>query len=1563
MNKVASKHKPFYEIISQESITDKIRDTKLKYTQNEILDAREAINRLNKSDLALLSSTNSSQELNTLLTSAFLVMGKESQDPVKEAREKPIVIKSMVDMVDKLRLKELIPDQKEMGKKSKKTKVGRAVWLWVSGMWLCLEEISALRTQEALRKKRLQFYNDAQSQLDCLQRVIRGSVQTLLKHMYQWHPQEINTSQLKKLMSLFAKDDFGETCGTKAPIVKTEDLLDFVSEARVFRDDPLPSSSLCADEYKPSELEEACMYFKALELYSGMISCICFPNTEVQFVVTGYSWFVNRINCLHRLLNDQDRFETNGDRVWYLSRGTVFFRRQQFVQEMFKEVKASDCNELVYMAWSKIPEEPSIRKGTQLAEEEKSLASLKTRFLPLYAYYEGDKGLVDVKFSIKLRIGMPANLFPQILLACIHHPKQPQRNGVYKRSNSIATKRPCLSAIDLDQDPLVESGLQEVLDQYVVSNARPKQTSESRGLSEFSVIADTLAVWQTGFVLRIGCVELIVQHNIHGTRGASSIDLEARTSSLYEHEQRSEHVMREYIWFVLSIYVTIVEDTILDYPYLHHKLRYYCRGECFTELSEENTFSPAEVALDLTRNVNCQKCKARQMSSEEWRYLISRQFVFPKHEYINLTGTKICKVCSRRKEVIDSLWNMQTRIYPSFPDQCFEAINCDLDDILRGNILKLPPRQLPSGERFLVLQTKEKLYATIFDEIQLRVVKPQHCYVMFVPEKKATIMVPLEEAPFLLDLCSGRITCWGKEFKIDPIVKNDFVHILIETLESVANKKKDEGTLMEFSNEVLRDVLSLRVNGTLVFRTVIPSNKLYLRLLVSNVDGPEDSVTNDPVCWEDQLEPTEEEQQETEENDEFPIITERYFRPGMMLVFKTGIGPNWNPGVIWSIKSGKLWIKDLLKDNANLVSFPYNSDHICPIGLYPDFINQARELWKQKGKKNNRFFQAWPLILPRDFDYSLIYFASRRMVQRLDGHAWYKTCPGLNWNKISDSHPLNEPPTGIDQEEFRALLDDDRLVSLCIRLQNELYHDRIFYQEFQVCFPSIPADTDPVHLRAGIKNIARIYLSTFLLILALRCVNIHENFLTKNLIQRILATKSKGAPAPKRRELNVPDDLCTNLCPVHVLDPTQLYETASLGQYTLCLQHVHLKLPQSSQDLIGPGVKTASRLLRLDIQCGETIETIESLTCLIDGVRTPMFGFLTALVLVRVGLKSLKEDHLACYSACLKTLDLSENPLVAIPDVICQFRRLRSLVLTATLVQQLPEHLGTLRFLEYLDLDKTPINKLPPTFDQLDALRTLKLSGPNYPHPNKLSGPKQLTREQWKDFCRKGHLNGFIFSLYSDQEQDRIFDQFREDPFPKEILGCFALERLIMNAQAIRKLPAGLCKLKKLTHMSIQDCIKLETIEDKVGHLKLEMLSTKYCPSLKTPPWEIRKQGMQATIAYLSRLSDSKVACYRTKLMIVGLGGAGKTSLMRALISEDGRTPYVDGEVVTDGIDIHTWLVRKGGQQPDVTYLVWDFAGQVVYYNTHQFFLTNRALTYTWSPKETVHPVSCWPNY
>jgi internalin A len=113
------------------------------------------------------------------------------------------------------------------------------------------------------------------------------------------------------------------------------------------------------------------------------------------------------------------------------------------------------------------------------------------------------------------------------------------------------------------------------------------------------------------------------------------------------------------------------------------------------------------------------------------------------------------------------------------------------------------------------------------------------------------------------------------------------------------------------------------------------------------------------------------------------------------------------------------------------------------------------------------------------------------------------------------------------------------------------------------------------------------------------------------------------------------------------------------------------------------------------------------------------------------------------------------------------------------------------------------------------------------------------------------------------------------------------------------------------------------------------------CP-LTSPPAEIVERGADAIINYfLERDRGAIDHLYEAKLLIVGDGGAGKTSLVRRLY-QPGRSLPNEGET-TKGINIHRHdFTLKNGSRFRLN--IWDFGGQEIYHATHQFFLTRRSL-------------------
>ncbi len=115
----------------------------------------------------------------------------------------------------------------------------------------------------------------------------------------------------------------------------------------------------------------------------------------------------------------------------------------------------------------------------------------------------------------------------------------------------------------------------------------------------------------------------------------------------------------------------------------------------------------------------------------------------------------------------------------------------------------------------------------------------------------------------------------------------------------------------------------------------------------------------------------------------------------------------------------------------------------------------------------------------------------------------------------------------------------------------------------------------------------------------------------------------------------------------------------------------------------------------------------------------------------------------------------------------------------------------------------------------------------------------------------------------------------------------------------------------------------------------------KDCP-LINPPAEIIHQGNEAILNYFHERELGDVDhLYEAKMLIVGEGDAGKTSLLRRLYQPD--QPLPTERETTKGITIyrHDFPLKNGRR---FRLNVWDFGGQEIYHATHQFFLTRRSL-------------------
>jgi internalin A len=129
--------------------------------------------------------------------------------------------------------------------------------------------------------------------------------------------------------------------------------------------------------------------------------------------------------------------------------------------------------------------------------------------------------------------------------------------------------------------------------------------------------------------------------------------------------------------------------------------------------------------------------------------------------------------------------------------------------------------------------------------------------------------------------------------------------------------------------------------------------------------------------------------------------------------------------------------------------------------------------------------------------------------------------------------------------------------------------------------------------------------------------------------------------------------------------------------------------------------------------------------------------------------------------------------------------------------------------------------------------------------------------------------------------------------------------------------------------------------------------------SISIPSIEIINIGPKAILNYFNEIEKDTVDLLECKLIILGSGGVGKTTLMKKL--KDPSFQAEPGEeVTTHGIDIVPWELTctfADGETHNVKIRFWDFGGQEIYHSVHQLFLTKRSLyLFVWEArKEDTH--------
>jgi internalin A len=271
----------------------------------------------------------------------------------------------------------------------------------------------------------------------------------------------------------------------------------------------------------------------------------------------------------------------------------------------------------------------------------------------------------------------------------------------------------------------------------------------------------------------------------------------------------------------------------------------------------------------------------------------------------------------------------------------------------------------------------------------------------------------------------------------------------------------------------------------------------------------------------------------------------------------------------------------------------------------------------------------------------------------------------------------------------------------------------------------------------------------------------------------------------------------------------------------------------------------------------------------------------------------------------LRKLDISGNPLEHIPDVVTQMLHLEELILIRAELTEIPASISNLANLKELYLYSNQITAIPDAIGKLVNLTTLDFRS------NQITAlPESL---------------GKLVNLTTlDLRNNQI------TTIPDAITNLANLSKLDLSYNPINEIKNQVLLLPNLQKFYLEDDRLLN-----LAKLYAQKNNFAIAPEILVSGNE---KGQKAFNYLRQLLLESSRPLHEAKLLLVGEGSVGKTSLMERLILDK----YDKNQSQTDGLNVETWNVDINSK--DIRLNVWDFGGQEIYHATHQFFLTKRSL-------------------
>ncbi|XP_035685430.1 malignant fibrous histiocytoma-amplified sequence 1 homolog [Branchiostoma floridae] len=283
----------------------------------------------------------------------------------------------------------------------------------------------------------------------------------------------------------------------------------------------------------------------------------------------------------------------------------------------------------------------------------------------------------------------------------------------------------------------------------------------------------------------------------------------------------------------------------------------------------------------------------------------------------------------------------------------------------------------------------------------------------------------------------------------------------------------------------------------------------------------------------------------------------------------------------------------------------------------------------------------------------------------------------------------------------------------------------------------------------------------------------------------------------------------------------------------------------------------------------------------------------------------------------LEKLDMSSSQVSSLPDIIGDMPHVKSLNFARNCIKDLPPTICELSSIEELNFLQNKIAKLPPGISHLTKLRSINFEGNTLStFPSEVCAISSLEDVNFNN----NHIEFLSVHISNLKRLTALrLSNNRIPSLPNSICELVELETLTLMGNKLTELPLMFDSLRNLQHRSIDSGLDLFNNE------------------MQMPPRHVCDSGVESVFQYLREIRRTKpVEVSRRKILVFGESGAGKTSMIHAMLHGKSKLALPDEQ--THVLEQHTWTVE--GERFQVN----DFGGQQMYHVTNQLFFTRNAV-------------------